>query len=126
MSQDDAFAKVCGKEHSGRVRGLGFGPSPSNVFGRSSSFFAAMTSTSTNSIEPQMQQKVQSLELQLKSQLEWRSAIEGALAALCQRMLGNVPDEIANLIAHPPPVNFYSYFNSSFFFPSMVVTLTFE
>ena len=70
VSQDDAFAKVCGKEHSGHVRGLGFGPSPSNVFGRSSAFFAAMTSTNTNFIEPQVQQKFQSLESELKSQLE--------------------------------------------------------
>ena len=32
-STDDVFAKVMGKEHKGRIRGVGFGPSPS---GRSS------------------------------------------------------------------------------------------
>ena len=71
VSQDDALAKVCGKEHSGHVRGLGFGPSPSNVFGRSSQHFNAMASTCTNSSEPQVQQKVQNLELELKSECEW-------------------------------------------------------
>ena len=28
-STDDVFAKVMGKEHKGRIRGVGFGPSPS-------------------------------------------------------------------------------------------------
>ena len=121
MSQDDALAKVCGKEHSGRVRGLGFGPSPSNVFGRSSTFFAAMTSTSTSSIKPQVQQKFQSLESQLQSQLEWRAAMEGALASIFQKMIGTVPDEIANLMSHPSQVNFYSSLISVLFFSMMVV-----
>ena len=33
LAPDDVFAKVMGKEHKGRIRGVGFGPSPS---GRSS------------------------------------------------------------------------------------------
>ena len=28
-SKDDVFAKVMGKEHKGRIRGVGFGPTPS-------------------------------------------------------------------------------------------------
>ncbi|XP_050246984.1 uncharacterized protein LOC126694650 [Quercus robur] len=28
-SRDDVFAKVMGKEHKGRIRGVGFGPTPS-------------------------------------------------------------------------------------------------
>ncbi|KAK6147875.1 hypothetical protein DH2020_018787 [Rehmannia glutinosa] len=37
VSHDDALGKVFGKEHPGRVRGMGFGPSPSNVFKSSTS-----------------------------------------------------------------------------------------
>ncbi|XP_072066537.1 uncharacterized protein [Arachis hypogaea] len=32
FSQNDSLAQVLGKEHPGRVRGLGFGPCPSQVF----------------------------------------------------------------------------------------------
>ena len=51
--------------------------------------------------------------------------MEGALASVFQRMFGNVPDEIANLIAHPSLVNFYSYFYYSLwlFFSFMLVNL---
>ena len=33
VSMNDSYAKVFGKKHLGRVRGVGFGPSPSLLFG---------------------------------------------------------------------------------------------
>ncbi|KAK9988250.1 hypothetical protein SO802_028489 [Lithocarpus litseifolius] len=47
-AKDDSFAQVIGAEHSGRVRGVGFGPTPS---GRSGSNLPCYTSTPLSSTE---------------------------------------------------------------------------
>ncbi|KAL0001198.1 hypothetical protein SO802_014979 [Lithocarpus litseifolius] len=47
-AKDDAFAQVIGAERSGRVRGVGFGPTPS---GRSGSNLPCYTSTPLSSTE---------------------------------------------------------------------------
>ena len=41
-SSTDAFSKVMGKEKHGRVRGLGFGPTPSNRSGSKNSCYGGM------------------------------------------------------------------------------------
>ncbi|KAK9981938.1 hypothetical protein SO802_035200 [Lithocarpus litseifolius] len=46
--KDDAFAQVMGAEHSGRVRGVSFGPTPS---GRSGSNLPCYTLTPPSSTE---------------------------------------------------------------------------
>ena len=47
---DDAIGKVCGNEHSGRVRGLGIGVCPSGIFElpRNSINYVNFSSSSSN------------------------------------------------------------------------------
>lgn len=45
-SSTDAFSKVMGKEKHGRVRGLGFGPTPSNQSGSKNSCYGGIKITS--------------------------------------------------------------------------------
>ncbi|XP_038699673.1 uncharacterized protein LOC119996968 [Tripterygium wilfordii] len=53
-SENDAYAALFGKEHAGRVRGIGTGPPPTQVFGTSSRRrFNGMSFTSSNSGEMQ-------------------------------------------------------------------------
>ncbi|XP_019176889.1 PREDICTED: uncharacterized protein LOC109172196 [Ipomoea nil] len=84
VSQDDPVGKTFGKEHNGRVRGLGFGPCPSKVFNNTSRMNGMPWSSNDN----QMKEYVSTLEKELaatKAQLQVQSdmqkAIGGALVA---------------------------------------------
>ncbi|XP_061343727.1 uncharacterized protein LOC133289744 [Gastrolobium bilobum] len=61
LSKEDAYVQVFGKEHPGRVRGMGFGVYPSQIFKRRSSS-GASSSTSTDNEIRELKSKVQSLE----------------------------------------------------------------
>ncbi|XP_019156942.1 PREDICTED: uncharacterized protein LOC109153536 [Ipomoea nil] len=110
VSQDDPVGKTFGKEHNGRVRGLGFGPCPSKVF----------NNTSRMNEDNQMKEYVSTLEKELaatKAQLQVQSdklqvqsdvqkAMGGALVAILERTFGKVPEEFAiflNQTSKPVP-----------------------
>ena len=117
VSMDDSFAKVFGKEHSGRVRGVGFGPSPSSVFGLPTQQLRGGLSQS------QMGERVRHLESdlelecskcrlvetelqhELQKEREKRMAMEGAIAAAFEQYFGKIPEGIANLMSTPSKVN---------------------
>ena len=62
LSPNDAFAKVFGKEHPSRVRGLGMGVFPTSVFRTNSQ---RGYSTSSSSVNIASQQEVQNLKSEL-------------------------------------------------------------
>ncbi|XP_019158296.1 PREDICTED: uncharacterized protein LOC109155020 isoform X2 [Ipomoea nil] len=75
VSQDDPVGKTFGKEHNGRVRGLGFGPCPSKVFNNTS----RMTEMHGSSNDNQMKEYVSTLEKELaatKAQLQIQSGTQ--------------------------------------------------
>ncbi|KAJ1377587.1 Transposase-associated domain [Sesbania bispinosa] len=56
ISTQDSLAHALGsKEHCGRVRGLGLGPCPSQVFGHPSHYYSGMTSSSPSYTQLQNQ-----------------------------------------------------------------------
>lgn len=60
ISTDDSLARALGRpEHCGRVRGLGLGPFPSQVFGRGNRSYGGTSSTSSVRV---LQNKVDYLE----------------------------------------------------------------
>ena len=65
LSPDDAFGKVFGKEHPGRVRGLGIGACPTSVFGTSSQRFGGIHFSSTSSTHPASREEVDTLKSKL-------------------------------------------------------------
>nr|GLL44794.1 uncharacterized protein LOC109162939 [Ipomoea trifida] len=95
ISQDDPLGKAFGKEHPGRVRGLGFGPCPSKVF----------NNTSSSSNDNQMKEYVANLEkelaatkAQLQVQNDMQKAMGGALVAILEKTFGKVPEQFATLL----------------------------
>ena len=97
---------MLGKEHSGRVRGLGFGPSPSQVFGTTSQFNGiSLSSNNINSSNVECQQKVQILEERLETSNQRVQSLEmqvqnfqGAMAYIFTNFVGNVPPEFAVML----------------------------
>nr|XP_025684912.1 uncharacterized protein LOC112785684 [Arachis hypogaea] len=103
LSQNDSLAQALGKEHPGRVRGIGIGPTTSQVFG---------TISLQPSIETQREETQRVLlELQLElavEKLKWkamkdeaaaekmkRQAMESALMCLVQGQGGELPLDVA-------------------------------
>ena len=78
-SKDDAFAQVMGKERCGRIRGVGFGPTPT---GRSGSNLPCLTGPSSSEMTHWMIELENSLGDQL-AQLELRH--QGQIASLHAR-----------------------------------------
>ena len=67
-SGNDAYIKVFGKEHPGRVRGMGFGVCPTQVLGSSSSSTASIPNADLNQLRLELQQsndRVRALEEQV-------------------------------------------------------------
>ncbi|KAL2347437.1 hypothetical protein Fmac_001437 [Flemingia macrophylla] len=61
-SENEAFMRVCGKEHPGYVRGMGLGVSSSQIIGFSSSASSSTTSFESNEMMEQMQSEIESLK----------------------------------------------------------------
>ncbi|XP_070048455.1 uncharacterized protein [Nicotiana tomentosiformis] len=100
VSPNDVIGKMLGVEHSGRVRCMGMGASPSNTFGNtkgrlsdpsvSSSSYGTSSATYTH-----LQQKLMRVESQLEGTLT-------ALKAYVMSKEGLVPEEFAGLFALQP------------------------
>ena len=65
ISPDDAFGRVFGQEHPGRVRGLGMGVCPTSVFGISSQRFGGIHSSSSSSTHHVNQDEFERLKSKL-------------------------------------------------------------
>ncbi|XP_019150165.1 PREDICTED: uncharacterized protein LOC109146971 [Ipomoea nil] len=98
ISQDDPLGKTLGKEHNGRVRGLGFGPCPSKVFNNTLRMndkdYVSTLEKELAATKAQLQ--VQSDKLQVQSDMQ--KAMGGALVAILERTFGKVPEEFATFL----------------------------
>ncbi|RYQ92921.1 hypothetical protein Ahy_B09g099161 [Arachis hypogaea] len=103
LSQNDSIAQVFGREKSGRVRGVGFGPTPSQLFGTN-------LQPSVNRVQvEETQRKLNELQTELEAKKLKRKAMEdeaatnkkrikvmdSALIYLFQRQGEELPPEIA-------------------------------
>ena len=116
---DDSFIKVFGKEHLGQVRGVGFGPSPSSVFGlptqqlrgglNQSQMGERVRHLESDLESERLKRRLVETELQheLQKEREKRMAMEGAIAAAFEQYFGKVPEGIANLMSTPSKVNIW-------------------
>ena len=122
---DDSFAKVFRTEYSGRVRGVGFGPSPSSMFGLPTQQMQGVSLESNKGglSQSQMGERIQHLESDLQSErlkhrlveieleneldkeCEKRMAMEGVIVTAFEQYFGKVPEGIANLISTASKVN---------------------
>jgi len=99
ISPTDALGQVLGKEQPRRVRGLGFGPCPSQIFGCTTNRLGKVSLNST--LDPtvtSLQQEVTKLQSELQSSNDIQKEMRGALAYIFQNYLGNVPPEFSHLI----------------------------
>ncbi|RYR24488.1 hypothetical protein Ahy_B02g057991 [Arachis hypogaea] len=98
LSQNDLLAQVLGKEHPGRVRALGAGPCPTQVFGNAAR-------QPSGSAESNAEDKRMIAELTAKLEKEW------AKRQSIHKLGGNLPVEIAEELAFvgavlKPPQNY--------------------
>ncbi|RYR13351.1 hypothetical protein Ahy_B04g070395 isoform G [Arachis hypogaea] len=75
LSQNDSLAQVLGKEHPGRVRGMGIGPTTSQVFGTNSS------QSSIGTQREETQRVLLELQAELAAEKLKRKAMEDEVAA---------------------------------------------
>ncbi|XP_057740323.1 uncharacterized protein LOC130957484 [Arachis stenosperma] len=80
LSQNDSIAQVFGKEKPGRVRGVGFGPTPSQLFGPNSH------GPGNGVQQEETQRKLLELEAQLEGEKLKRKAMEDEAAADKKKM----------------------------------------
>ncbi|MED6136249.1 hypothetical protein PIB30_054317 [Stylosanthes scabra] len=87
---EDAFVKLFGKEHPGRVRGMGFGVCPSQVSKSASGSFGGASSCNHESELA----KVRSMEVELKENKATTELLKAQLNYfITHYMSGKVPDD---------------------------------
>ncbi|XP_025702891.2 uncharacterized protein [Arachis hypogaea] len=103
LSQNDSLAQVFGREKPGRVRGVGLGPTPSQLFGTN------LRPSVNRVLEEETQRKLNELQTELEAEKLKRKAMEDEAAAdkkrikvmesaliyLFQRQGEELPPEIA-------------------------------
>ncbi|QHN94310.1 uncharacterized protein DS421_17g600150 [Arachis hypogaea] len=94
LSQNDSLAQVLGKEHPGRVRVLGAGPCPTQVFGNAAG--QPSGSAESNAEDKRM---ITELTAKLEEERAKRQSIHKVLGYVVQQLGGNLPVEIAAELA---------------------------
>ncbi|RYR27838.1 hypothetical protein Ahy_B01g051900 [Arachis hypogaea] len=94
LSQNDSLAQVLGKEHPGRVRALGAGPCPTQVFGNADEQLSS--SVESNAEDKRM---IAELTAKLEEERAKRQSIHKVLGYVVQQLGGNLPVEIAKELA---------------------------
>ncbi|XP_057763489.1 uncharacterized protein LOC130983285 [Arachis stenosperma] len=90
LSQNDSLSQVLGKEHPGRVRVLGAGPCPTQVFGNAAG--QPLGSAESNAEDKRM---IVELTAKLEEERVKRQLIHKVLGYVVQQLGGNLPIEIA-------------------------------
>ncbi|XP_074577876.1 uncharacterized protein LOC141834431 [Curcuma longa] len=109
FSKIDSLSQAIGKEHPGRVRGVGSGPCPTQVFGQTScsnapvDFGLQTYMTEMKSELEASRVKVQNLESIIETERSRRQAFEGAVKYILQMQGSNLPPELATLISAMAP-----------------------
>ncbi|RYR05011.1 hypothetical protein Ahy_B06g084839 [Arachis hypogaea] len=94
LSQNDSLAQVLGKEHPGRVRALGAGPCPTQVFGN-----AAGQPSGSEESNAEDKRMIAELTAKLEEERAKRQSIHKVLGYIVQQLGGNLPVEIAEELA---------------------------
>ncbi|XP_052107575.1 uncharacterized protein LOC110273608 [Arachis duranensis] len=94
ISQNDSLAQVLGKEHLGRVRALGAGPCPTQIFGNAAGIPSG--SAESNAEDKRM---IAELTAKLEEERAKRQSIYKVLGYVVQQLGGNLPVEIAEELA---------------------------
>ena len=94
-THDDAFAKLFGKEHPGRVRGMGFGVCPSQVFKSSSGHYGGTSSSCDHGPETA---KIQQMEVELKENKATISLLQAQVNYFIKHCMGGeVPSDFPTI-----------------------------
>ncbi|KAL4306423.1 hypothetical protein AHAS_Ahas16G0176800 [Arachis hypogaea] len=89
LSQNDSIAQVFGKEKPGRVRGMGAGPTPSQLFGPNSRALV-------NGVQiEETKRKLLELQAELEREKLKRKVMEDALIYLYRRLGEELTPDIA-------------------------------
>ncbi|MED6150154.1 hypothetical protein PIB30_069677, partial [Stylosanthes scabra] len=90
LSQNDSLAQVLGKEHPGRVRGLGSGPCPTKVFGNTSQ-------PSSHGVQiHEYQKEIFELKAEVAEEKKQRQSMQHLIRFLLQRQGDDLPPDIAS------------------------------
>ncbi|KAF7820746.1 uncharacterized protein G2W53_026201 [Senna tora] len=116
INEKDSFGQVLGKEQPGRVRGLGFDPSPTQVFGVTTNRIGSIPLDCSNGINVVLQEEVSRLKLELQAANQDSNDLEkeikyvtrrsedkdkrvmGALNYIFKNLPGGVPSEFVDLL----------------------------
>ncbi|KAF7820766.1 hypothetical protein G2W53_026221 [Senna tora] len=116
INEKDSFGKVLGKEQPGRVRGLGFDPSPTQVFGVTTDRIGSIPLDCSNGNNVVLQEEVSRLKLELQAANQHSNDLEkeikcvtqrsedrdkrvkGALNYIFKNLPGGVPSEFVDLL----------------------------
>ncbi|MED6182617.1 hypothetical protein PIB30_030235 [Stylosanthes scabra] len=89
LSQNDSLAQVLGKEHSGRIRGVGHGPCPTKLFGS-----ASQQPSYGGQIE-KYQREIEQLQVEAAEKNKKIQTMANLVRFLMQRQGDDLPPEIA-------------------------------
>ncbi|XP_019157882.1 PREDICTED: uncharacterized protein LOC109154559 [Ipomoea nil] len=100
VSQDDPLRKAFGEEHPGRVRGLGFGPCPSNLFNNTSRMNEMHWSSNDNQMKEYVSnlKELAAIKAQLQAQNDMQKLMIRALVAILEKTFGKVPEQFVTLL----------------------------
>ncbi|KAF7820768.1 uncharacterized protein G2W53_026223 [Senna tora] len=116
INEKDSFGQVLGKEQPGRVRGLGFDPSPTQVFGVTTNRIGSIPLDCSNGNNVVLQEEVSRLKLKLQAANQDSNDLEkeikyvtqrsedrdkrvmGALNYIFKNLPGGVPSEFVDLL----------------------------
>ena len=86
-SENEAYAKIFGKEHAGYVRGMGFGVCPSQVFKSTSNHGGGTSSSCSHGSETA---KIQQMEVELKENKAAVSILQAQVNYFLKHYMGGV------------------------------------
>ena len=96
ISPNDSLGQVFGKEHLGRVRGVGDGVCPSQIFGSSNPRFGGIP-TATNCVQ-ELKIEVQELKNQIRTKDGNMKTMATLVAQLLTHSSMSVPVELLDVI----------------------------
>ena len=106
-THDDAFVKLFGKEHPGRVRGMGFGVCPSQVFKSTSSHGGGTSSSCSHGSETA---KIQQMEVELKENKVAVSILQAQVNYFLKHYMGGVvPSDFPTIGSNGVSIFFITY-----------------
>lgn len=99
LSTNDSLGQVLGKEHSGRVRGVGGGLCPSQVFDSGYKRYCGSSSSCTaSSSESHLKSKVEQLQTKVESDSQVIKDMASIISLLCKKIDVPLPTNVAAIL----------------------------